>query len=255
MRPNTLRRLHRDGRIIVNAWLSNDSAYVAEAAANQGYDAVTVDLQHGMVGFERAVAMFQAISTTAAIPMARPSENSPAEIMRLLDAGAYGIICPMISTPEDAARLVSACRYPPFGRRSFGPSRGLLYGGPDYFGAANDEILVFPMIETVEAVTNIEAILGTPGIDGVYVGPNDLSIEMGQPPRNEPTDPAVSAAITRVREATTRRGLIAGIFCSDGAAAARRAAEGFHLVTPGNDIALLRATFAANVRATRGQVA
>jgi 4-hydroxy-2-oxoheptanedioate aldolase len=255
MRPNTLRRLHSEGRTIVNAWLSNDSAYVAEAAAHQGYDAVTVDMQHGMVGFDRVVAMFQAISTTAAIPMARPSENNPAEIMRLLDAGAYGIICPMISTAEDAARLVSACRYPPVGRRSFGPSRGLLYGGLDYFSGANDEILVFPMIETIQAVDNIEAILDTPGIDGIYVGPNDLSIEMGQPPRNEPNAPAVMAAITRAREATTRRGLIAGIFCSDGAAAAGRAAEGFHLVTPGNDIALLRATFATNVRAARGHAA
>lgn len=252
MRPNALRQLHAAGRTIVNGWLSISSPYVAELAAHQGYDALTVDMQHGMVGFEGAVAMFQAIATTDAIPMARPSENSPAEIMRLLDAGAYGIICPMVSTADDAARLVAACRYLPAGRRSFGPARGLLYGGADYFTGANAEILAFAMIETQAALDNLDAILDTPGLDGIYVGPNDLSIEMGCAPLNDPTDPAVIAAITRAREATARRGLIAGIFCSDGPAAARRAAEGFHLVTPGNDAALLRATLSAQVRATRG---
>jgi len=252
MRPNALRHLHRDGRTIVNGWLSISSPYVAELAAHQGYDALTVDMQHGMVGFEGAMAMFQAIATTAVIPMARPSENSPAEIMRLLDAGAYGIICPMVSTAADAARLVGACRYPPAGRRSFGPARGLLYGGTDYFAGANAEVLAFAIIETREALDNLDAILGTPGLDGIYIGPNDLAIELGCAPRNEHDDPAVVSAIARAREGASRRGLIAGIFCSDGPAAAGRAAEGFHLVTPGNDAALLRGTLSANVRAARG---
>jgi 4-hydroxy-2-oxoheptanedioate aldolase len=252
MRPNALRHLHRHGRTIVNGWLSISSPYVAELAAHQGYDALTVDMQHGMVGFEGAMAMFQAIATTAVIPMARPSENSPAEIMRLLDAGAYGIICPMVSTAADAARLVGACRYPPAGRRSFGPARGLLYGGTDYFAGANAEVLAFAMIETREALDNLDAILGTPGLDGIYIGPNDLAIELGCAPRNEHDDPAVVSAIARAREGASRRGLIAGIFCSDGPAAAGRAAEGFHLVTPGNDAALLRGTLSANVRAARG---
>jgi len=252
MRPNALRRLHRDGRTIVNGWLSISSPYLAELAAHQGYDALTVDMQHGMVGFEGAMAMFQAIATTAVIPMARPSENSPAEIMRLLDAGAYGIICPMVSTAADAARLVGACRYPPAGRRSFGPARGLLYGGMDYFAGANAEVLAFAMIETREALDNLDAILDTPGLDGIYIGPNDLAIELGCAPRNEHDDPAVVSAIARAREGASRWGLIAGIFCSDGPAAAARAAEGFHLVTPGNDAALLRGTLSANVRAARG---
>ena len=252
MRPNALRAGHRDGRTLVNGWLSISSPYVAELAAHQGYDSLTVDMQHGMVGFEGAVAMFQAVATTSVIPMARPSGNHPPEIMRLLDAGAYGIICPMISTAADAARLVSACRYPPAGSRSFGPARGLLYGGADYFTAANAEILALAMIETREALDNLDAILDTPGLDGIYVGPNDLAIELGRAPRNEHDDPAVVAAIARAREGAARRGLIAGIFCSDGPAAARRAAEGFHLVTPGNDAALLRATLSANVRAARG---
>ena len=253
MRPNTLRALHRAGTPIVNAWLSISSPYAAELVAHQGFDAVTVDLQHGMVGFEGAVGMMQAISTTGAIPMARPSANDAPQIMRLLDAGAYGIICPMVSTAADAAQLVAACRYPPAGRRSFGPARGLLYGGMDYLHRANDEILVLAMIETRDALTNLDAILDTPGLDGVYVGPNDLAIELGHEPRNEHDDPAVVAAIGRTREAVSARGLIAGIFCTDGPAARMRVEQGFHLVTPGNDAVTLRLAMANAVRLARGQ--
>ena len=126
MRRNAIRELKANGQLILNAWLSIGSSYLAEVVAHQGFDAVTVDRQHGMMGFETAVAMLQAISTTRAVPLARPSSNDGAEIMRLLDAGAYGIICPMISTRRDAERLVASCRYPPVGVRSFGPARGLL---------------------------------------------------------------------------------------------------------------------------------
>lgn len=252
MRSNTLRALHRAGTPIVNAWLSISSPYAAELVAHQGFDAATVDLQHGMVGFEGAIGVMQAISSTGAIPMARPSANDAPQIMRLLDAGAYGIICPMVSTTADAAQLVWACRYPPAGRRSFGPARGLLYGGMDYLHHANDEILVLAMIETKEALANLDAILDTPGLDGVYVGPNDLAIELGQAPRNEHDHPDMVAAIARIREAVAARGLIAGIFCSDGQAARMRVQQGFHLVTPGNDAALLRQTMAAAVRVARG---
>jgi 4-hydroxy-2-oxoheptanedioate aldolase len=252
VRPNTIRSLHRAGKPVINAWLSIGSPYLAELAAHQGFDAATVDLQHGMTGFEGAVGMFQAIATTGVIPLARPSENDPAQIMRLLDAGAYGIICPMVSTAADAARLVSACRYPPAGRRSFGPARGLLYGGPDYFAHADGEILALAMIETREALDNLDAILATPGLDGVYVGPNDLAIELGREPRAEHDDPAVVQAVTLIREMASERGLIAGIFCSNGPAAAQRVAEGFHFVTPGNDAALLRGAMAAAVRTARG---
>ena len=251
MRRNTLRNLHQAGQPIINAWLSIPSAYAAEVVAQQDFDAATVDMQHGMMGFSEAVAMLQAISTTRAIPMVRPSGLDAPQIMRLLDAGAYGVICPMISTRAEAEALVSACRYPPAGRRSFGPSRGLLYGGADYFTHANDEILVFAMIETREALMNLDAILETPGLDGIYVGPNDLAIELGCAPKAEHDDPTVVVAVERARAATAARGLIAGIFCSDGAAARARLQEGFRLVTPGNDAAMLRNTMAAMVRAAR----
>ncbi len=251
MRRNTLRDLHRDGKPIVNAWLSIPSAYAAEVIAHQDFDAATVDMQHGMMGFAEAVGMLQAISTTRAIPLVRPPSMDAPSIMRLLDAGAYGVICPMISSAADATALVAASRYPPTGRRSFGPSRGLLYGGSDYFAHANKEILVLGMIETRQALDNLAAILATPGLDGVYIGPNDLAIELGQGPLCEHDHPDVTAAVEQVRSATVAAGLIAGIFCSDGAAARMRLAQGFDLVTPGNDAATLRLALASAVKAAR----
>ena len=252
MRKNVIREMKAAGRPIVNAWLSIGSSYSAEIVAHQGFDAVTVDRQHGMMGFETAVAMLQAISTTRAVPLARPSCNDAAEIMRLLDAGAYGIICPMISTRADAQRLVDCCRYPPVGKRSFGPARGLLYGGPDYLAHANDEIVVLAMIETAEGLENVAEIMATPGIDGVYIGPNDLALALGRPPVVESDDPLIVDAIARIRVATTSRGLIAGIFCSGARAAAARVSEGFDLVTPGNDAGALRQVFGEAVKVIRG---
>ena len=161
MRPNQLRAIKAASKPIINAWLSIGSSYSAEIVASQGFDAVTVDCQHGMIGFETALVMLQAISTTAAIPLVRPSCLDPAQIMRFLDAGAYGIICPMISNAAEGAALVSACRYPPVGTRYFGPARGLLYGGSDYAAHANNEILVLGMIETQGGLENLDEIIAT----------------------------------------------------------------------------------------------
>lgn len=244
MRANRLRRLKNAGRPIVNAWLSIGSTYTAEIVANQDFDSATVDLQHGMIGFETALAMLQALSSTDIVPMVRPPSDEPSGIMKLLDAGAYGVICPMISTRSDAEKLVRSCRYPPIGNRSFGPARGLLYGGADYREHANDEILVFAMIETAEGLANVEEIVTTPGLDGIYIGPNDLALALGYKPVNESPEAEMIAAIETVRRASQSAGLIAGIFCGDGKAAHRRLAEGFDLVTPGNDAMVLKAGLA-----------
>lgn len=239
MRPNRLRELVREGRPILNAWLAIPSSYSAEVMGHQGFDSVTVDLQHGMIGFDAAVPMLQALSSTPAVPLVRVSKSDYALVMQLLDAGAYGVICPMISTPEEARAFASYCRYPPAGQRSFGPARGLLYGGADYFRHANDEILALAMLETREAVANADAILATPGLDGIYIGPNDLSLAYGRQPASEPDDPEVSGAIADLAQRTNAAGKLAGIFCSSGEAARRRIGEGFGMVTPGNDVALL----------------
>lgn len=237
MRTNGIRRRLAEGRFIVNGWLSIGASYSAEGAGHTGLHSVTIDLQHGMLDFSTALQMLQALSSTPAVPMVRVPSLDPPRIMQLLDAGAYGVICPMISTPEEAASLVAACRYPPHGNRSFGPSRGLLYGGPDYVAKANETVMVIPMIETAQAVERIDDILAVTGIDMIYVGPNDLAFELDGHV-NYPR-PNSEAAIERVVRSADRRGVPAGIFCSGAEEAERRIAQGFRLVTPGNDFSHL----------------
>lgn len=255
MRKNLLKTRLAAGEPIVNGWLAIASAYSAEVMGHQGFDSVTVDLQHGMIGFDAAVAMLIALSSTPAVPLVRVSKNDYALVMQLLDAGAYGVICPMISTPQQAQDFASFCRYPPMGQRSFGPARGLLYGGADYFAHANTEILALAMIETQEAVGNIDAILATSGIDGIYVGPNDLSLAYNQQPASEPKDPALADLIVDLAARARAARRIAGIFCSSGTAAAQRLTDGFHMVTPGNDVGLLSGASKAAIATARGATA
>ncbi|SFJ82799.1 HpcH/HpaI aldolase family protein [Jannaschia pohangensis] len=248
MRPNSIRTRLAAGEVVVNGWLSIGSGYSAEGVGHSGVHAVTVDLQHGMLDTAQAIGMLQAISATPATPLVRVPSNDAAQIMHLLDAGAYGVICPMISTPEDAAGLVAACRYPPSGKRSFGPSRGLLYGGADYVAQANATVMAIPMIETAEGVDRIEEILEVEGIDMIYLGPNDMAFALdggvGHPrPKSE-------AALAHVRAAATRRGVPVGIFCTSGEEARDRVAQGFRLVTPGNDFAHLTRSLREAVRVT-----
>ena len=247
MRENTLKRMLRDGEPIINAWLSIPSGYLAEGAGHQGFHSVTVDLQHGMIGFETAVSMLQAISATPAIPLVRAPSREPEAIMHLLDAGAYGVVCPMISNRREAVEFVAACRYPPVGTRSFGPARGKLYGGSDYFENANDEVMAIPMIETAEALHNIDDILAVPGVDMVYVGPNDLALDLGEQPGAELKASATSSAIARILERAKTAKVPTGIFCGDGALAKQRLSEGFDLVTPGNDFNTLMAAMKREV--------
>src|SRR5262245_20242399 len=176
VRENTLKAMWARGEAAVNGWLSIPSAFSAEVMAHQGFDSLVVDMQHGVVDYQVAVTMLQAISTTSVVPLAREPWLDPAIIMKTLDAGAYGVICPMITTRPQAETLVRICKYAPKGFRSFGPIRASLYAGMDYAQKANDELLVMPMIETAEAVQNIDEILSVPGIDAVYVGPADLSL-------------------------------------------------------------------------------
>src|SRR5438477_1274549 len=169
MRKNELRNRLAGGGTVLNGWLSLANSYSAEIMAHQGFDSVTIDLQHGAVDYPAAVGMLQAISTTAAVPMVRVPWNEPILTAKLLDAGAYGVICPMINSKAQAEAFVEACRYPPRGSRSFGPNRAVLYGGADYWRHANEEILLFAMVETLEALADLEGITSVDGLDGVYV--------------------------------------------------------------------------------------
>lgn len=251
MRENTLKAIWARGGVVVNGWLAIPSAFSAEVMAHQGFDSLTVDLQHGVVDYQVAVTMFQAISTTAVVPLARVPWNDPGRIMKLLDAGAYGIICPMISTPEQAEALVQACRYPPRGLRSWGPVRASLYAGADYGDHANDQILVMPMIETAEALKNLDAILSVPGIDAVYVGPSDLSLALGCRPRLDQTDPPVVEAQHRIVEACRRHGVVAGIHTNAPEYALQMIEAGYRFVTLASDSRFLAARAAEAVAAVR----
>jgi 4-hydroxy-2-oxoheptanedioate aldolase len=253
MRPNHVKKIMKNGECAVSGWLSIPSSYSAELIASTGLDCVTVDLQHGMIGFDAAVTMLQAISTTSATPLVRVPENDGPAIMRALDAGAYGIICPMVSNAEEARSFVAACRYPPFGNRSFGPSRGLLYGGPDYFEHANETVLTLAMIETRTGFDNIDEILAVDGLDGIYLGPNDTCLAYGLPPSAEPSDPQISKVLLDACASAKSAGKFAGIFCSGADAAIKRRDQGFNLVTPGNDAGHLKLAASSAVSAIKNK--
>ncbi|UOD49282.1 HpcH/HpaI aldolase family protein [Orrella daihaiensis] len=253
MRPNTVKERLLKGESIVNGWLGIPSSLSAEILGLSGFDSVTVDLQHGMIAFDAALPMLQALSATAAVPLVRvPSNNGP-QIMSLLDAGAYGVICPMISTADQAAAFVSACRYPPKGDRSFGPSRAILYAGDDYYQHANDTILTLAMIETQQGLDHLDEILAVDGLDGIFIGPNDLSLALGQAPSSEPRADVVVKAIAHILARAQVHGKIPGIFCSSGEAAAMRLEQGFKFVVPGNDANILKQAAVAAVQIARSQ--
>ncbi len=253
MRENRVRTIWNEGGAVVNAWLAIANSFSAEVMASAPFDSITIDTQHGMIDFEGAVAMFGAISGYPPTPLARVKWNDPAAIMKLLDAGAYGIICPMINSAAECERFVGACRYAPEGYRSFGPARGLLYGGPDYASEANHTIIAIAMIETFEALENLDDIMGVDGLDAVYIGPNDLAISLGHAPSPEPTAPEVKEAIEAIRVAAERHGVVAGIHVLSGESARRRIEQGFRFVSLSNDARLMAAAANAEIEAARGE--
>ena len=251
MRENTLKTIWKRGEAVVNGWLSIPSAFSAEVMAHQGFDSLTVDMQHGVVDYQVAVTMLQAISTTPVIPLARVPWNDPARIMKILDAGVYGVICPMINTRAQAQALVAACKYAPRGYRSWGPVRASIYAGSDYGDHANDDLIVMPMIETAEAVKNIDEILSVPGVDAVYVGPSDLSLTLGCKPRLDQTDPPVVEAQQKIVEACKRHGVIAGIHNATATYALKMIAAGYQFVTLASDSRFLAAKAAEEAAVVR----
>ncbi len=251
MRENRVRTIWRQGGAVVNGWLGIPSSVSAENMAHQGFDSLTVDTQHGLVDYGSAVGMFQAISTTETVPMARVPWLEPGIIMKLLDAGAYGVICPMINAREEAERFVGACRYAPEGYRSFGPTRAMLYAGADYPAKANETVLAIAMIETARALDNLDDILATPGLDGIYIGPSDLSLSLGCMPKLDPSEPRVVEAIETILAAAKRHGVAAGIHCQSPAYARRMIDLGFRLVTLWSDNGLLGAAAKAAVDEVR----
>lgn len=237
MRGNKIKQMWRDKQCVTMGWLSISNGFTAEIMARQGFDALNVDMQHGLTDMANLWPMLQAISQTDTVPVVRVASNDPAAIMKALDFGAYGIIVPLINTAEEAAKAVSACRYPPVGTRSSGPVRAVHYGGPDYQAKANDEIVVLAMIETKEGLANLDAICRTPGLDGIYIGPADLSYALGLPPGPDKKDAVHMEACDRILQAAHKAGIKACMHCASAAFAADSVKRGFDLVMLTSDLA------------------
>ena len=226
----------KDGKPVINGWCSIPSTVTVEAMAHQGWDSLTIDMQHGLTDYSNALPMLQTISSTEVTPLARVNWNEPGQIMKILDAGCYGIICPMVSNREEAEKFVQACMYPPHGYRSFGPVRGLIYGGSDYAEHANDELLKFAMIETKEPLEKLDEIMSTPGLDGIYIGPADLSLAIGEKPGfDRPEKSKAYSEISRILDYAKKNNIFAGIHNGTPEYALKMIDKGFNFVTIGAD--------------------
>ena len=226
----------KEGKPVINGWLQIPSTVSAEVMAHQGWDSLTIDMQHGLIDYSNALPMLQTISTTDVTPLARVNWNEPGQLMKILDAGCYGIICPMVSNKEEAEKFVQACMYPPHGYRSFGPVRGLIYGGSDYAKHADNELLKFAMIETKESLTKLDEIMTTPGLDGIYIGPADLSLALGEEPGfDRPENTKAYAEIIKILSHAKKNNIFAGIHTGSTLYAKKMIEKGFNFVTIGAD--------------------
>lgn len=249
-RGNSALARWRRGEATVGGWLSIGSPFSAEVMAHAGFDWLCLDLQHGPIDRGQATAMLQAIATTQTVPFVRVPWNEPAAIMRWLDAGALGVVVPLVNDRAGAERAVAACRYPPAGIRSSGAYRPELAWGPGHARRAGSEIACIVMVETAEALENLDDIVSTPGLDAVYVGPSDLAYGLGLAPGSD--DPRLERAVERVLEACRLRGVAAGIHTNSSARCADYLRRGFRMVTLGSDRGFMRSRAEAELAAVRG---
>jgi 4-hydroxy-2-oxoheptanedioate aldolase len=252
MRENRLRTLWAEDKAAVNGWLAIPNGFSAEVMAHQGWDTLTIDMQHGLIGEDALIPMLQAISTTPTVPIVRVPWLEPGVLMKALDAGAYGVICPMINTREDAQKLVAYTHYAPMGTRSFGPVRATLYGGADYPQHANKTIVTFAMIETVQALDNLDDILSVEGLDAIYIGPSDLSLSLGCKPVFDDVDPKAQQAIEHILARAKAHKIVAGIHNGVPRVAKARVQMGFRFVTLSSDARLMIAGSQELLGAMRG---
>ncbi len=248
----TLREQWRNGDTTIGGWLAIPSTVLAETTARAGFDYVCVDTQHGAIEYSDAVGLIQAILLGGSTPIVRVPWNEPGVIGKMLDAGALGVIVPMVNTVAQAEAVVQAARYAPAGARSYGPT---VVGmrRTDYVDWAADNIAVIPMIETGEALENLDDILAVDGIDAIYVGPADLSLSLGLAPGNNDDEPVFAQAYTAIVEACRRAGVVAGCHAT-GALAPRRTAAGFRMVTATTDLVAARIGLKSELDRARGGV-
>ncbi len=251
MRPNDTKRLLATRKPALGTFCLGGSPLIAETLGRAGYDFVIVDLQHGESQPGNLLGMLQAVSCTPATPLVRVAANQPVDIQRALDLGAYGVVVPMVNTRAEAEVVLQSVRYAPGGNRSWGPLRGWLYGGPDYFAKAHEELLIVAMLETAEAARNAKEILSVPGIDACFIGPNDLSIALGFPSELSEYPHPVEEAILTIRDAAVATCKAAGIYTPSAAAARARLAQGFRFVCIQNDFGMIAGAAAEALRAVR----
>ena len=238
---NPLIESWKRGRSTLNGWLAIPHVSTAEVMAHQGWDSLTIDMQHGLSDYSAALAMLAGISTTDTVAMARVPWLDEGIIMRMLDAGCYGIICPMINSAEDARRFARACLYAPDGNRSFGPIRVGTYAGPDYYKNANEEVLSIGMIETREALENLDSILDVEELKAIYIGPADLSLALGCTPKFDQEEKPVVEAIETVVAKAKAKGKWVGVHNATVGYAKRMVDLGADFVSVGSDLRLMTA--------------
>ena len=248
MEQQSLRNCWSKGKGAINAWCSIPNAVTAEMMSMNDFDSITIDMHHGLVDYQTALNMLQVISGSGKTPMVRVPWNEPGIIMKSLDAGALGVICPMINTPEDAIEFVATTKYAPVGSRSSGQTRAMMIHGPSYHDEANDNIISLAMIETVEALGNVEKIAATEGLTGIYIGPSDLSISMGYKPGLDRSEPEMVEAIKRIETACINNNIKVGIHCLSPSYLKDKLSNGFNLATLASDVRIYSAGIAENLK-------
>jgi 4-hydroxy-2-oxoheptanedioate aldolase len=238
---NDLRAAWREGKTTFGVWSALPCAFAAELIAIPGIAYVCADQQHGVVDYKDLVAITRAVEARNVVPITRVPANETWLISKSLDAGAQGVVVPLVNNREQAAAAVAACRYPPKGIRSYGPTRAAVTMDARDVETLGDTVVCFAMVETREALERIDEIASTPGLDGIYVGPADLALGLGLTPDLDKTEPEHAEAIERILQACLRNKIIAGIQCSNGASGRKYAERGFQLVTITKDSSLLQA--------------
>ncbi len=246
-----LREIWNRGEPTLGGWLSIPNSVTAEATARIGFDYVCIDAQHGAIDYSNVVGMVQAILLGESLPIVRVPWNEPGIIGKMLDAGAHGVIVPMVNSVSEAEAAVRACRYAPDGARSYGPTAAGMRVDGAYADWARENIIVIPMIETVQAVENLDQILAVEGIDAIYVGPADLSLTLGLPPGNNDDSHTFVEALTTIVAGCEKAGVVPGIHAS-GDLAASRLEMGFRMITVGSDLVAMNAELRSNLAKARG---
>ncbi|AMN43223.1 HpcH/HpaI aldolase family protein [Rhodoplanes sp. Z2-YC6860] len=244
------------GETVYTGWCALPAPVVAESIAREGFNTVTIDQQHGLWDTAATATAIMAIRSVGAAPVVRIPLGAFAAASRSLDLGAEGIIAPMINTVADAKAFVEATKFTPLGERSWGPMRALTLAGigdpKAYLHNANENTVTLAMIETRTAMANIDAIAAVPGIDVLFVGPSDLSIELSDGKDLDPHSPAVEAALDRIIAACRKAGKIAGLYCLNAERAVACAKRGMRFLAVGSDLTFLRAGTAAQIKVLKG---